>query len=239
MHKACQSIYSAAGDIVFKGEWDPKALVRVLSHSNEAFWRNKRILDIGANTCGLSIELARLGGFVTALEPDPYSNTYALSKDVVDDIIKREQLKLVIFSKSLFDAHAYHGYDVVLCLGLLYHFRYPQLVLDYLSTLEMDFLFISTQVHPGSSLLLMNRADPAVLKPGLLPSTTKLTGWHPTRPLLERMLAWAGFTDITSLTDSSYCFPNKPLGLSNSAYYFCRRATTTSPEVAMKDFYPR
>lgn len=42
-------------------------------------WEGKRVLDIGANTLGLSVEIARAGGIVTGAEPDPYNNTYAKS----------------------------------------------------------------------------------------------------------------------------------------------------------------
>jgi hypothetical protein len=90
---------------------------------------------------------------------NPYCNTYSLSSPIVDRIVKEEGLKLLVKKLGLFDAQQFKGFDVVLCLGLLYHFRYPQLVLDYLSTLEMDWLFLSTQVHPGTSLFMFNRVD--------------------------------------------------------------------------------
>jgi SAM-dependent methyltransferase len=239
MNKACQTIYNAKNEMIFSGEWDPKILYQTISQGNDELWVGKRVLDIGANTCGLSIEIARRGGIVTSLEPDPYNNTIGLSRVLINSLTKEENLNLTIIDKGLFDADQYRGYDIVLCLGLLYHFRYPQYILDYLSTLEMEILFLGTQVHPGESLCLMNRRDKSVLKPGLLPDETVLSGWHPTRPLLERMLEWAGFVDIVSLTDSDYVFPNKQKGLTNSAYYRCRRTKTVNPQNEMTQFYPR
>ena len=240
VHKGCQGICDANGAHVFDGEWDSNALYRVLTQGDDEFWRGKKVLDIGANTCGLSIEIARRGAEVVALEPDPYGVTYAQSKAVVDSIVDVERLKLSVVAKGLFDAHEYQNFDVVLCLGLLYHFRYPQLILDYLSSVKMDWLFLSTQVHPGDSLAMFNRVDSSIpFPPNFFDSSTILTGWHPTRPLLERMLRWAGFSEIESLTDKPFVFPKKPTGLTNSAYYRCKRTSAVDPASAMKQFYPR
>lgn len=240
MNKGCQSIYSNSGECVFEGEWDPFALYRTLTGMDDVFWSGKRVLDIGANTCGLSIEIARRGANVVALEPDPYGVTYALSRSIVDDIVSKEGLKLSVEKKGLFQAHEFKDFDVVLCLGLLYHFRYPQFTLDYLSTLRMKWLYLSTQVHPGDALHLVNRVDPQIKFPsGFFSEATVLTGWHPTRPLLERMLRWAGFEQIESLTDKPYVFPEKQPGLTNSAYFKAHRVRTIDPFSAMADFYPR
>ncbi len=240
MKKGCQSIFDASGTILFQGEWDPVALYKVLTGSDEQFWRGKSVLDIGANTCGLSIEIARRGGDVLALEPDPYCNTYSLSSPIVDRIVKEEGLKLLVKKLGLFDAQQFKGFDVVLCLGLLYHFRYPQLVLDYLSTLEMDWLFLSTQVHPGTSLFMFNRVDPSIPFPkNFFNDEIVLSGWHPTRSLLVKLLQSSGFADIESLTDEPYTYPKKQSGLTNSAYFKCRRVGIVDPGSAMVQFYPR
>lgn len=240
INKGCQSILGADGEAVFLGEWNSALLYKTLTDGDDAFWRGKRVLDIGANTCGLSVEIARRGADVIALEPDPYNNCFAKSQRHVDEIVRYESLQLKVVRKGLFDAQEYKGFDVVLCLGLLYHFRYPQLVLDYLSTLEMEWLFLGTQVSPGESLTLMNRVDQSIPFPqGFYTESTVLSGWHPTRSLLEKMLEWAGFTDVVSLTDTKYSFPSKPVGLTNSAYYRCRRTSVVDPSQAMAEYYPR
>jgi tRNA (mo5U34)-methyltransferase len=240
VHRGCQAVCDASGSRVFDGEWDSIALYNVLTHGNDDFWQGKKVLDIGANTCGLSVEIARRGAEVVALEPDPYEVTYAQSKVFVDGIVDAERLKLTVVRKGLFDAHEYEGFDVVMCLGLLYHFRYPQLILDYLSTIKMDWLFLSTQVHPGDSLSMYNRIDSSIPFPAnFFDASTVLTGWHPTRPLLERMLQSAGFADIASLTNELYVFPKKQPGLTNSAYYRCKRIGIVDPYKEMARFYPR
>src|SRR5690606_26654896 len=114
-----------------------------------------------------------------------------------------------------------------LCLGLIYHFRYPQLILDYLSSMQPAVLYISTQTDPSEKLILVNRRQPGVLRKGHLKSDVILTGWHPTRRLLERMLLWAGFDEVTSLTKKEYNFPNKQFGTTNSSYY---RAVCVAPK---------
>lgn len=238
MNKACQSIYDLNGNILLAGEWSPQLLYEVITES-DVFWKGKKVLDIGANTCGLSIEIARRGGVVTAIEPDPYGNTYAVAKEIVADLISSEGLHLHVEKAGLFDAHLFGSYDVILCLGLLYHFRYPQYILDYLSTIEMDTLILSTQVAPGEEYALVNRASPGILKTGLLGNEVLLSGWHPTRPLIERMLAWAGFGEITSLTSKPFVFPEKQKGLTNSAYYRAKKISSCPPDIMMKEFYPR
>jgi 2-polyprenyl-3-methyl-5-hydroxy-6-metoxy-1,4-benzoquinol methylase len=238
-HRGCQTIFSRSGEIAFTGEWDSRALLTAISHEGSGYWRGKRVLDIGANTSGLSIEIARSGAEVVAIDPDPYSNTIALARGVVERIIREENLQIALHRAELFDAHNFGKFDAVLCLGLIYHFRYPQYVVDYLSTLEVHHLFISTQTHPGSDLALVNRRDPSVLRPDFLSDDIVLTGWHPTRPLFERMLGWAGFGEITPLTDQSINFPQKPPGLTNSAYYRATKVHSTKPHVAKRQFYPR
>jgi len=165
MNKGCQSFFDGNGRCKFVGEWDPTEIYSVLTIEGNSFWDGKRVLDIGANTCGLSVEIAKRGASVVALKPDAYGNTFGKSRDIVNDVVATEKLDLQVIPKGLYDAHEHKGFDVVLCLGLLYHFRYPQLTLDYLSTLKMDYLYLSTQVHPGESLSLVNRLDPSIYFP--------------------------------------------------------------------------
>lgn len=239
MHRGAQSVYDRHGAKLFEGEWDPRALVEILSGDDPSFWEGKRVLDIGANTGGLSVELARLGAAVTLAEPDPYGNNLGLTRDLVTRLRADEHLQLEFTSTELFSCHELARHDVVLCLGLLYHFRYPQFTLDYLSSLEPAFLFISCQTHPSKDLALYNRAQPGILPKNHLPDDVVLTGWHPTRPLLERMLAWAGFEDIVSLTRKRLDFPRKLPGTTNSAYYRAKLLRPVNPNDVLRVFYPR
>jgi hypothetical protein len=232
-----QAVLDVDGNAVFNGEWDPRALADLLTPGDAAWWGGRHVLDIGANTGGLSLELARMGASVTLAEPDPYGTSLALTRDLVTEFADREELDVHISDADLFSSHELGRHDTILCLGLLYHFRYPQLVLDYLSSLETDWLFVSSQTHPSDELALYNRASPGLLRRNHLRPDLILAGWHPTRALLERMLESAGFTDVTDLTDRRYDFPEKPKGATNSAYYSARLRTPVDPETLKRVFY--
>ena len=235
--RACQSIYDSAGRCLFRGEWDPRALFDVLTGAD---WLGLTVLDIGANTCGLSVEIARAGARVTALEPAPYANDIPRGLDVARRVAGDEELDLVIEYAGVDAATRYGAFDVVLCLGLIYHFRDPQFILDHVSSIDHELLFVSTQTADGTDLALVNRRSPGVMKPGYLrPQDGVLSGWHPTRPLFERMLEWAGYERPISLTDEPYNFPHKGAGLTNTAYYRAEHVERRDPLAARFDFYPR
>ena len=69
----------------------------------------------------------------------------------------------------------------LLCLGLVYHFRDQQFVIDFLSTLDLKDLIISVQTHHSDKLMLVNRLEPDVglLARFLQSAPDVLSGWHP------------------------------------------------------------
>ncbi len=244
IHQGCQTVYAADGVALFRGQWNPKLIFDVLSAGDPSFWRGKAVLEIAANTGGLSLEIARAGArSVVLCEPDPYKNNLALSRPILDELISSEQLPVIIRPDDFFGLvdnirlTGAYNFDVIICLGLIYHFRYPQLMLDSLSSLRPEHLFISTQTHPSNDLALYNRRHPGILPKGFLHDEVVLSGWHPTRALFERMLAWAGFADITSLTTGD--FKQQKPGLTNSAYYRARCVTPKDPEAEKRVYYPR
>lgn len=235
-----QSIYDKNGDTVVAGRWDPKVIFETLTPSPD-FWKGKRVLDNGANTLGLPLELARAGAEVVALEPDPrnrMAEVHAIAKQMAD----AEGLKLEVHNAELFDAHKYGDFDEVLCLGILYHLRYPQFAIDYLSTLPTKTVVLATQTHPvqGDEVLAMfNRMDKSVWPGTAATERMLLTGWHPSRDLLKLMMQVGGFVDIHSLTAENVDFPKKPArGLTNTAYYRARIGTPVDPFKAYREFYP-
>jgi SAM-dependent methyltransferase len=240
--RGCQTIYSKTGQVLLGGIWDSRAIYRAVTGPDDNYWRGRRVLDIGANTSGLSVEIARRGGRVVAIEPDPYGRSQAVARDVLTQIISDEALDMSLGNEGLFDAHKLGRFDTVLCLGLIYHFRDQQFVLDYLSTIDMDDLIISSQTHPSDNLAIFNRMDSSVPMPtGFWADYAEpLSGWHPTRPMLERMLKYAGFEDVTALTDRSKNFPTPALrGATNSAYYRGRKVRSVDPVAARMIYHPR
>ena len=223
------------------GQWDSKALFDAVTPGDVGYWSGRSVLDIGANSSGLSVEIARRGARVMAIEPDPYKNNKHLAMPTLEVLVAEERLDMEFRDEELFDAHTLGRFDTVLCLGLIYHFRDPQYVLDYLGGLEHEDLIISTQTHPGSELALVNRKDPAVIPiEGFWKDHHEpLSGWHPTRPLFEKMLESSGYVDVVPLTDATLNFPKKPPGLTNSSYYKASRERSVDLYASRKVFYPR
>ena len=89
------------------------------------------MLDIGANACGLSLEFARRGASVVAIEKSP---TYVKQANFV---VKELQLnrQIEICQCDIFDAIDLGDFDIISYVGLSYHLRHPQLALDMLSNI--------------------------------------------------------------------------------------------------------
>jgi 2-polyprenyl-3-methyl-5-hydroxy-6-metoxy-1,4-benzoquinol methylase len=242
MNRGCQSIYKG-DEKVFSGEWDPREIAKVVDSAHYE-WEGKKVLDIGANTGGFSLEIARKGARVIAAEPDPYSNNMSLTKDLLLEIADEEDLDIKVVNNDFLSSHEIvnqieGGVDVIFCFGLLYHFRYYMYLLDYLSSLNPEVLFVSTQTHDSKELALFNRVNPGIMREDFFDEKTVLTGWHPTRPLFEKMLEWSGFSNIQSLTEKEYNFPHKQKGCTNSAYYKTDLISRKDPAFELKLFYPR
>ena len=112
-----------------------------------------RVLDIGANACGLSLEFARRGASVVAIERSP---TYIKQANFV---VKELQLnrQIEICQCDIFDAIDLGDFDIISYVGLSYHLRYPQLALDMLSNICKVSLLTSTQTIPGDTYEMRNR----------------------------------------------------------------------------------
>jgi SAM-dependent methyltransferase len=232
----CQSIFDNSGNCLFFGEWDPRALIQVICASGIDL-NGKVILDIGANTGGLSIELARLGAKQVILsEPGP---PLGKTHHLVSRIIESEGLSVEVQSYDLYsclERYRSGDIDVVVLFGLIYHFRNPQDILDKLNIIAPE-LLISNQTHPGNSEFMMNRVSKGVMKEGFMPDDLPLSGWHPTKRCFELMLEIAGFRP-TLLTPRTIDFPRKLNGLTNSSYYYCERFMDIDPK-ANSTYYPR
>lgn len=232
----CQSIFDQSGECLFLGEWDPRALIKVICGSGIDL-NGKVILDIGANTGGLSIELARLGAKqVIISEPGP---PIKKTHHIVNHIIESEGLAINVEFDDLyscFERYKPGDVDIVILFGLIYHFRNPQDILDKLNIIAPH-LLISTQTHPGASEFMINRVSKGIMKEGFMPDHLPLSGWHPTKRCFELMLEIAGFRP-TLLTPRTIDFPRKLIGLTNSSYYYCQRFLDIHPKVN-SIYYPR
>jgi len=235
--KGVQQVLDRNGTILHNGKWNPRALLNILGTPKDGSWSGKTVLDIGANTGGLSLEIARQGAKVTIVEPDPLNRNIGITRDTVNGLARNEKLDIKIFSNTLFSCHELPQHDIILFLGLFYHFRYPQYCLDYISHLKPKELFISSQTYGSNDLIMLNRKNKNLLPKNHLPKDIIMAGFHQTHSMLQMMLAAAGFEDITLLTDAEYNFPFKPAEkLTNTAYYHATAAFSVNPEIEKDRF---
>lgn len=239
-----QRIYSQDGEsLIQEGWWDPKLILSTLEkatgHNETNFWEGKKVLDIGSNSCGLSIEIARKGASVVAIEPDP--RAISRYKEALP-FLKEENLQIELKEGTLEDAlNSGESYDVVLFLGLLYHFKYPQFIVKSLSKIPHHWLFISTQCTSREGLVQVNRMEE--LPERMRISMTEMSGWHLSRELFVQILKDAGYSNIQEGSESSSNFTNTPRSITNSTYLSAKKTSTDKSFNNALDelykFYPR
>ena len=110
--------------------------------------RGCRALDIGCNAGFYSIELARRGADVLAIDHDPHYLRQAewarAQFELAGEIEFREM--------GVYDLPTLtETFDIVLFLGVMYHLRYPLLGLDLVTERAADVLVLQTLTMPGGS----------------------------------------------------------------------------------------
>lgn len=220
-------------ELKLPGLWQPELILDALLDgipANE--WRGKRVLDIGACNGGLSIELARLGADVHGVEPNPVARRQF--EFAFRLIREKEDLRIRFEDRSLFSIDRSEKYDIVLFLGLVYHFRYPQLVLDYLGSFNARRFIISSQTHKSENLVMLNRKEATPQFYG----KQVLAGYHPSRPLLKAMIEWAGFQNVRECltAQTGRDFEDRVHQITNSTYFVADKGIPVDYE-AQKDVY--
>lgn len=170
-----------------------------------------RVLDLGANACGLSVEFAKRGASVLAIENG--GGYVQQARLVLSELGLSE--KVEIQQADLFDSRQFGEFDIVCYVGLSYHIRYPQLALDMLGwVLKPDgHLLASTQTVAGDALILVNRASRYPRERG------ELYGWEPTETLFTDMLMQAGFNDVACVSTSPHPGETKGIIAGNRSYF--------------------
>jgi hypothetical protein len=171
------------------------------------------VLDLGSNACGLTLEFARRGATVVAIE---LWTIYILQAELVlREHGLRDQVEIV--QGDVYGAvHLDRTFDIVCYVGLSYHLRYPQLALDMLGRLCAGSLLTSTQTVGGDSLTMSNRArhDNATRSMG------DLYGYEPTETLFLDMIAHAGFKDPELVSTAPHLGETEDRICGNRSYFF-------------------
>jgi tRNA (mo5U34)-methyltransferase len=106
--------------------------------------RGKRILDIAPWNGFFSFECVRRGASeVISLGPDdPAATGYNKTRD----LLEIENCNYIRDSVYNLSDSAHGKFDIVLCLGLLYHLRHPLLALDKIYDVAVDKLYVDSPV---------------------------------------------------------------------------------------------
>ena len=182
----------------------------------------RTVLDLGANACGLSIEFARRGAQVTAVERNEH---YCKQAEFVIQQLSLTD-RIVVEQRDLYRGIRFGRHDIVVCVGLLYHLRYPQLVLDMLAHVCTGRFFCSTQTIHGEELVLQNRAQKVRSKDAPLGG---LHGWEPTERVFLDMIAWAGFREVEVISRSPHPGEGKGNFAGNALYCTAKASDRPRP----------
>src|SRR5690606_8268555 len=108
------------------------------------------VLDIGCNSGFYSIELAKRGAQVTAIDIDPHflrQARWAAGLHGLDQRITFRQAG--VYDLARWD----HDYDLVLFMGVFYHLRYPALGLDLAVERARRLFLFQTLTSPDNEVL--------------------------------------------------------------------------------------
>lgn len=130
----------------FLGDY-PNAKWLRFAHALPDDLRGRSVLDIGSNAGFYAIEMKRRGADrVVAMEPDPHYLAQAQFAAAVSECdIEFQQC-------SIYDLPALgEQFDVVLCMGVLYHLRYPLLALDLIRRYAVRELLVFQSMLRGAA----------------------------------------------------------------------------------------
>ena len=115
----------------------------------------KCVLDIGSNAGFYAIEMKRRGASrVVAMEPDPHYLAQAQFAAAVSEC-DIEFKPWSIYDLPQLDKK----FDIVLCMGVLYHLRYPLLALDLIHRYAVSELLVFQSMLRGSQDVIALKAD--------------------------------------------------------------------------------
>lgn len=179
----------------------------------------KRVLDVGANAGGLSIEFAKRGAHATAME---VSEHYAKQARWMSE---EHGLSMTVLRKNVYQlSEIDETYDFVLFMGLIYHLRHPQLAVDLLASRCKGRVFLNTPTVAVDLSVMECRlpaewrhkdADdrvPAIRDP-------MYNWWYPSTKAMMDMMRAAGFYNIEVIHEVGGGFRSSSDYVDNASAY--------------------
>jgi len=197
----------------FLGDY-PQVKWRRFAHAIPADLRGQTVLDIGCNAGFYAIEMKRRGASrVVGVDADAdYIAQARFAAEVCEQEIEFHEL-------SVYNIAALNErFDLVLCLGVLYHLRYPLLALDLIREHVARSVFVFQAMQRGSHIVPTVAEDypfgeTEVFEhpgfPRLHFIERKYAGdptnwWVPNRACCEAMLRSAGFAVVAHPEEEVY-----------------------------------
>jgi tRNA (mo5U34)-methyltransferase len=187
---------------------------KAFSHLIEDDLHGCTVLDIGCNAGFYSVELAKRGATVTAIDADP---RYLAQAQLVATY---NELGIEFQELSVYDVSSLkRRFDIVLFLGVLYHLRHPLLALDLLSRYVVEDKLIVQSMLRGSGNSSGLAADYPFWEKNVFEDPTfpclyfvenqyagdPTNWWIPNRACLEGMIRSAGFDILEHPEEEIYC----------------------------------
>lgn len=172
-------------------------------------------LDLGCNAGFYSIELARRGAQVVALDKDEHflkQARWAREQFGLNDRIE-------VRGGQVYDlAHSDESFDLVLFLGVFYHLRYPLLGLDLVTRRTKRLLVFQTLTLPGQEVVetpddlafsqrsqLQDKGWPKMAFIEKRLANDHTNWWAPNHACIEAMIRSTGFTVVNRPGHEIYC----------------------------------
>ena len=196
----------------------PTCKWRLIKRHLPARLKGWSVLDLGCNAGFYSIELARRGARVLAIDREPHflrQAQWAVGQHGLSRLVELRQMQVYEVVRLR------RQFDLVLFMGLFYHLRHPLLGLDIVAEKTKRLLLFQTLTMPGERVMRGKRDYPInrremMLRPGwpkMAFIEKSLAGdfsnwWAPNHACVEAMLRSAGMRHIRRLGHEIYlCRP--------------------------------
>jgi tRNA (mo5U34)-methyltransferase len=156
----------------------------------------KSVLDVGCSDGFFSFEAERRGAS-RVVGFDEWSSPFVDRPAGFDTVHKLLNSKVEFYRLDLqtLDPAQLGQFDVVLCLGVLYHLKHPLLGLEQLAKLTKDTLILETEVTES----IINQSGMRFIE-GLYHGRDITTWWVPSVSCVQQMARAAGFQRVETIT---------------------------------------